>query len=814
NGACQSGLCSAGVCTTTGKRQDGAACAQNTDCLSGHCLDRVCDDDGVRKLSDASSCGSAAECEGGFCNGGLCASAPGSGLGDSCDNAQDCDDKPCVDFGDGKICTEGCVSTCSRGGFACFQGQCTPIDYCEEPSGNGEGPGCTNSGCESCDADATCSDASGTFQCICNPGFAGNGESCDADNCSPDPCLNGATCVDGDDVFSCTCLNGFTGNRCEQNINDCPQINPCQNGGSCVDGIASYTCSCASGYGGDLCEVDIDECVSGPCENGGTCVDGAGSYSCTCPSGFAGTNCEVNINDCPASNPCENGGTCVDGINTFTCSCQPGFSGSFCATNIDDCVGNPCQNGGVCTDGVNSFTCNCTPGWSGPTCGELAPCSSDLDCAESQFCNASNFCEPDGCTPLASRCVGDEVVECEANGSQENVKFTCPGRPNFQSVCVSGATQEAFCSCDDDWDCPQYTECEVDRCVGTGVEPTCSLPPEPFENVLPTNEITWGGVQGSPAAVGSPFPDSAQVVLTPSVANLDDDNGDGLIDERDFPEIIFMTFCNSAGFRDDGILRAIHGGGPDKGKDFFATCGNTVWHEGEDPSSVSCSCNNNTNDADLNPTAALAVADLDYDGVPEIVATVTVNSPSNYMNRMIRIFDNTGEIILTSPQYDLSNNNWAAAVTVANIDNAGFAEIVVGNDVFTFCAALWVFWLEDHFVGLQPATGNHFWDPSPVSPICSGMSALKIVQGSVAYSLDAPPVPILWQIVMRRVLDRRGLLPSKPTATASCGSSGMGAMMTVSAPSQMFWWTLYLTTGRKPSLDGMPEVVLINNGEL
>jgi hypothetical protein len=29
------------------------------------------------------------------------------------------------------------------------------------------------------------------------------------------------------------------------------------------------------------------------------------------------------------------------------------------------------------------------------------------------------------------------------------------------------------------------------------------------------------------------------------VANLDDDNGDGLIDARDFPEIVFMTYCNS-----------------------------------------------------------------------------------------------------------------------------------------------------------------------------------------------------------------------------------------------------------------------------
>ena len=74
--------------------------------------------------------------------------------------------------------------------------------------------------------------------------------------------------------------------------------------------------------------------------------------------------------------------------------------------------------------------------------------------------------------------------------------------------------------------------------------------------MLPSNEISWGGTFASPTAAGSPFPASTQVVLTPLVMNLDDDNGDGRVDERDFPEIIFATFCNSD-FQTNGILRAI-----------------------------------------------------------------------------------------------------------------------------------------------------------------------------------------------------------------------------------------------------------------
>ena len=53
----------------------------------------------------------------------------------------------------------------------------------------------------------------------------------------------------------------------------------------------------------------------------------------------------------------------------------------------------------------------------------------------------------------------------------------------------------------------------------------------------------------------------------------------------------------------------IHGGGPNKGKDYFATCGDTQWKEGDDIS-VQCNCA----DADLDPTAPIAAGDLDEIG--------------------------------------------------------------------------------------------------------------------------------------------------------------------------------------------------------
>ena len=424
-------------------------------------------------------------------------------------------------------------------------------------------------------------------------------------------------------------------------------------------------------------------------------------------------------------------------------------------------------------------------------------------------------CEADVCTALEARCVNDEVVQCVANGSGEAVKFDCPGRPEFVSVCEERGAGEAFCTCEDDWDCPAFTVCDVDVCVGTGVSPTCSLPPEPFQNVLPANEITWGGTQQDNTAVGSPFPASGQVVLTPLVANLDDDNGDGAIDEKDFPEIIFMTFCDSANFRDDGILRAIHGGGPNKGDDFFAVCGNTVWHEGDDPN-VSCSCSNTTNEADLNPTAALAVGDLDYDGIPEIVAVVTVNSPSNYMNRMLRIFDNTGEIIATSAEYNLTNNSWAPAVTIANVDNTGFAEISVGNDLFTLGTdGNGLLKFEDHFLGSEIDTGTHFLGPISCMGDIAGDDRLEIVTGAVAYSLDRPACA-------NSLADCDAACPgpgAPPGEQAYCNAElttlwdggpndGFCAIADVLGTDQL------VAPGRANPLDGAPEVVLIREGHL
>ncbi|MCB9596441.1 MAG: hypothetical protein H6719_27205 [Sandaracinaceae bacterium] len=378
-----------------------------------------------------------------------------------------------------------------------------------------------------------------------------------------------------------------------------------------------------------------------------------------------------------------------------------------------------------CADLTCAPTERCAPAPVGPgnVCVDNS-CSDSVDCPTEEHC-AGGVCVADVCVPGTQTCTAaGEVSECAADGSGTAVRYRCGSDAYFTSACTVDGT-EAYCPCRDDWDCPSNTECDVDRCVGTGVAPTCLLPPAPFTDVLPSLEpgFPWGGTdRGDRDATGSPFPSSSQVVMTPLVANLDDDNGDGLIDERDFPEIIFMTFCGSD-YTNNGVLRAVHGGGPARGGDFFATCGATEWHEG-DALSVSCACSA----ADLDSSTTLAAGDLDGDGVPEIVGVLE--------NDRIRIYSNRGVPIVTS-SFSVSGGN--PSVAIANVDGVGLAEILVGNRLYTLeHDASGAIAFVDEFRGARGQGDN---GQGPISCIADldGDGRQELIGGSTVHRLPNAP---------------------------------------------------------------------------
>ncbi|MCC7384477.1 MAG: choice-of-anchor D domain-containing protein [Deltaproteobacteria bacterium] len=189
--------------------------------------------------------------------------------------------------------------------------------------------------------------------------------------------------------------------------------------------------------------------------------------------------------------------------------------------------------------------------------------------------------------------------------------------------------------------------------------PMCQ-PPSTFQPVL---EWEWAG--------STVEPNLRNVWTTPLVANLTDDNGDGRIDENDVPEVIFVSYetnsITDVGRSEPGVLRVLSG---DTGAERFSVT------EPHFPDS-----------------AQLAVGDLDGDGSPEIVGFKWVQTPpgsgsggllGRYTQATLVALDRTGRLLWESePTSWPSTVTWiAAGISLADLDSDGFAEIVVGREVF------------------------------------------------------------------------------------------------------------------------------------
>jgi hypothetical protein len=413
--------------------------------------------------------------------------------------------------------------------------------------------------------------------------------------------------------------------------------------------------------------------------------------------------------------------------------------------------------------------CEAAPSGEGFYCADNA-CTDDLQCDDAEHCSAAGVCAADSCTPNAMSCDGSSVQRCAPNGGGFETTFTCGGAASFDSVCTLEGG-EAFCPCEADWDCPEHTTCNAGRCEGTGRAPTCTLPPSSFADAVPSPEYGtrgshWGGASDANvnAPASTPFRGSTQVVMTPAVANLTDDNGDGKINELDFPEIIFLSFCKSVGpnrtiYNVEGILRAIHGGGPEKGEDLFAACGKDLtWRAGakNNPDEASCPCTSGSvasTPADLDPTAGVAVGDLDDDGSPEIVVLTQANK--------LRIYDRTGRMVSESAALSAADaGNGSPAI--ANVDGKGLAEIVVGRVVATLAQVddgkgNFSLAFEPLFVG-GAARGTNGQGPiSCVADVSTKAQGMEIIAGASVYHLPTAPVS--------------GELPVSVSSPADCAAS-------------------------------------------
>jgi hypothetical protein len=136
--------------------------------------------------------------------------------------------------------------------------------------------------------------------------------------------------------------------------------------------------------------------------------------------------------------------------------------------------------------------------------------------------------------------------------------------------------------------------------TGGSSDSNCRYTPPPRQ-FQPADEWSW-----SPGPM-TPSPEKDQVMSTPAVINLTDDNGDGAVDRNDVPDVVFISFDTTGPANDPlqhtlnaGILRAVSG---ENGRELWSATGVA---------------------SRVAPAGNVAAGDLDGDGVPELVTEAWV----------------------------------------------------------------------------------------------------------------------------------------------------------------------------------------------
>ncbi len=363
--ACPNG-CEGAICA-------GDACLINSDCKKGeHCLAGTC----APRGEDGAACGSASDCDSGFCVDGVCCNRACDGQCEACDNAKQPGTCSAVSGA-----PHGSRVQCTSDGSACG-GACDGKngEGCSYPAGTACGAGSCAPGEDGAEAVATVeAQCNGSGRCPAPRQQACGGAGCDAEQklCNGE-CADGSACRKGQYCSAGVCVDSQpTGTAC-QAAADCAS-------GFCVDG---YCC-------GSACDDRCAACdVPGSL---GTCTPVSGNT----PGGRAG---------------CRGGGVCgslCDGKNVIDCAftsagtaCADGYCSS--GTQVGD---SSCDGAGQCQPGAqvacSSFSCD------GAECSDA--CETDSDCTRSMQCREGTCTEP-----YKIDAVDEGTCGCRAPGSQRS----------------------------------------------------------------------------------------------------------------------------------------------------------------------------------------------------------------------------------------------------------------------------------------------------------------------------------------------------------------------------------------------------------
>lgn len=204
---------------------------------------------------------------------------------------------------------------------------------------------------------------------------------------------------------------------------------------------------------------------------------------------------------------------------------------------------------------------------------------------------------------------------------------------------------------------------------------------------------------------------STNCMMQPIVCSLNDDDGDGRVDEDDIADVVIITY--SGGGSQPTVLRALSGvdgtelwGTTGSGRIQItggAACGdidNDGYQEVVAAASSGVEVFDNEGNATWSSTACVghmdetsdapAIADLDADGDPEVIIGNC-------------IIDNDGDVVGSGSSGWGSSSNVGSAGVNADINQDGYLEVVAGNALYDYEGnTIWTNGVSDGY----PAVGN------------------------------------------------------------------------------------------------------------
>ena len=244
------------------------------------------------------------------------------------------------------------------------------------------------------------------------------------------------------------------------------------------------------------------------------------------------------------------------------------------------------------------------------------------------------------------------VVDCPDEGQISNDEDCDDTDPEV----FPGATETWYDDVDADCDGALDPDVCTDPPEGAlfAADPSCTYTPQP-----PTAwniQVEWS-TDPREGWTWAHAPDSTRVMSTPSVGQLTDDNGDGVIDERDIPDIAVVTFARSNWYT-TGNLRVVSGDG-------------STEHWGL--SSVT----DGTTTYSINSASGIAIGDIDADGSPDLIL------PS-YDGSLLAL-EHDGTLKWASSAVDVGRYSYPS---ITDMDGDGSPEIIVNAHVFDASGAL------------------------------------------------------------------------------------------------------------------------------